>query len=1254
MDIRNAAQGALAFLLGLLAITPRERAPTTSDGSSRPQHVLHASASPDVPCDARLSGVTLDTKAKARPERDCRIGHRLLERFFAGTAFDRSAVRLRVIVAMVPDPREIRQRFAYDNEVEAIRAALEASHLSLDRFDVSAFHDSSAGAGSRDASKAASIPPAPLGAMLYREVSATLTSVSLVLVYLVPELPTSGADSRALAEALSEEHALVHHTDAPYRRADDAKLRVLGPAFSGGDWSLSAALLAASAQDACQPRPDVMIVSGSASGSSAFAMLRADALKQRYASVNAFTTVHSTEALSRTLREFVLPRLGVDESEVAYLVESSTQFGGGAIAALDSAVNPSHGEQSDTSTRPGDPSQPAGPAASASARTARGEDRGPRFLQVRFPLHISSLREMSSESTREGAAPLPGLQPSRARVALPLNGGNGGWTDPAALSELTPASVSLALDDLAELLRAKQVRAVVIVATDARDYIFLSVELRRRLRDVQFISQGGLNRLLLHADVNESMRGTLLVGTYPLLPESEEWPWSAERTPISHVLLASEEAEGAFNATVFLLDRTGRSMDYCDVVQADRVCARPPIWALMVGRGSFVPLFRRRTLDDAALMWSDSLARLRQPTDYSPPEGDSHTPILLRLLLLFAAGTLAHALFSDWRKAAGLDRDAEDRRRATTMDMAGTPERDAFCAHQLERRAYLLGRGFCVGTIMALIALFAMDVMSPLPMSRGEVGGAVTVGIGLAWLLFMLLAPVAPGLVAVVMDTKAWWSAVPARATGSSFEVTGALRYRSLGWVTVMLVVMGASSAAALWLMGAVTRLSPSSRHVFAEQSRHLASGGSIFVPVMLACLVGALWSSFNISRLRRLSRARAFPECLASGSGPPPADLKSLLKSHRRTLLCETLGPTDQIGSIVLLSVLALAVALWLQIGFVPAALTFSEAWARVSVVQLVALAVVSVLLVLTLDGLRAARLVYEFNRFLGRFAASGTFRHLVALPRAARATLRPDAVREDSGTELARLTLTQAYRLHALLQSSEGGAIVTARSTLPQALATALSARGVAAGSAESTETPVPPKPARPRLSDDSPANRALVTSLLLELDATTPAAPAQAPAVSTSSAAGTAEDASDVPVGVRAISATLLSLLVAADLSARISQVRRFFLFCLSGMILAAALLVSYPFEGQVPARVTLVVIMAATVSIFVAALIGLNRDRVLSKLTGTDPDKLTWEAGFVLQTLALILVPIGTIISWEFPEARAAVFAWLTPVLHSLGH
>jgi len=183
-----------------------------------------------------------------------------------------------------------------------------------------------------------------------------------------------------------------------------------------------------------------------------------------------------------------------------------------------------------------------------------------------FPLNISEVRAQSEAA----GAPRPNLFPSlRRTLGLKLDPERKPNPDiPASLSVLTPFVDDLSLSQTLRRICDSRSRYVVVSATDATDTIFLVQQSRKFCRDLVIVTLG-YESLFVHPDLAPTMAGVLNVSAFPpsadtaeLLGESAPYPfpsWSSQGVFNAFLSLAQHWEEKPANA----LDR--------DPIQPSRV-----------------------------------------------------------------------------------------------------------------------------------------------------------------------------------------------------------------------------------------------------------------------------------------------------------------------------------------------------------------------------------------------------------------------------------------------------------------------------------------------------------------------------------------------------------------------------------------------------------------------------------------------------------------------------------------------------------
>lgn len=95
------------------------------------------------------------------------------------------------------------------------------------------------------------------------------------------------------------------------------------------------------------------------------------------------------------------------------------------------------------------------------------------------------------------------------------------------------------------------------------------------------------------------------------------------------------------------------------------------------------------------------------------------------------------------------------------------------------------------------------------------------------------------------------------------------------------------------------------------------------------------------------------------------------------------------------------------------------------------------------------------------------------------------------------------------------------------------------------------------------------------------------------------------------------------------------------------LAMTLAVSgYPFPGHDTLLWFSWLVLLLVIATILAVFVDMNRDRVLSMLTGTTPGKLSWNSSFLFQLLIFGVIPILTLIGAQFPHALSGLLSWFS--------
>jgi hypothetical protein len=108
----------------------------------------------------------------------------------------------------------------------------------------------------------------------------------------------------------------------------------------------------------------------------------------------------------------------------------------------------------------------------------------------------------------------------------------------------------------------------------------------------------------------------------------------------------------------------------------------------------------------------------------------------------------------------------------------------------------------------------------------------------------------------------------------------------------------------------------------------------------------------------------------------------------------------------------------------------------------------------------------------------------------------------------------------------------------------------------------------------------------------------------------------------------------------------QLRALAAFAMAG-VLAMMLAVSvYPF----PRHNTLLwmswMVLLSAVAICLTVFVQMNRSRIISMLSGTEPGRFNWNSSFLARLLMYAIVPVLALAGAQYPHALGGVFSWLS--------
>ena len=589
-DVNRAITTARTSLESHLSPTGTTCVPDASDTSlTSAQRTLSAYLLTDKDSDSSPRKVRSAVADAALNElEDWRALIELARHASTAAAQDRPTYAVRFIVATIPDYVDSNTGWVADQSLAAIQSAMSWSGYLLDRFRLVDWTRADQH-GDNPVVNSSRLHERQPGALIFR--SLQVDANELVVVLLALETPTSGVHRTAVRNAIRFVHTWNRCTGVSL----PAQLNVLGPTFSGSSRSLAMSL--GDQEDAFLAGiAPIRVISGSATADDNPEIFGRFAPKATFAAA-----VPPTSEMQRVMSAYLGQMNSAWESgnHVAILQESNTAYGQSGTGAFRT-----------------------GPFKDASVFT--------------FPLHVSQLRNDAPASKASTVTLLPTpVVPLDMRESTPPAD-----QIPALRPQLESSVVESTVDTIIDAIRHKRLSAVGIQATDDRDALFLAREVKRGAPDVQLFLLSA-HALYLNQDYVPYLRGTLVASPYTLslMTQSGFGGINSKRyEPFQSML-----AEGVFNATLLLLDRSDQMLDYCARPKSPP-CA-PPVRISVIGEDGFWPLAgveRTQTVTNPdGLPYTQQADDRWTPVPLELPPLPTQTIVISTLLALFV---LAHVL----------------------------------------------------------------------------------------------------------------------------------------------------------------------------------------------------------------------------------------------------------------------------------------------------------------------------------------------------------------------------------------------------------------------------------------------------------------------------------------------------------------------------------------------------------------------------------------------------------------------------------
>lgn len=325
----------------------------------------------------------------------------------------------------------------------------------------------------------------------------SISGEKYLAVFLVPELPTSGIDQTTFLTAIRIADAIASKSNRI--------IHLAGPNFSGSLGQLPRLLEVVNRQAGESPHC-IEAVSGTVTNP-----------RDKFLSNNpncGFTALQTSDQDAMGRFVYAMRKMnGYQPNEIALLSEEGTQYG----------------EDSQES-----------------AKQSKPDEQAPLLLH--FPREISRLRNAWHSAS---AAPSSG-NPVPVEPELSLN-----WQDSQPFirddilnyGEQTPVSEETVLASLSSTVKANDIKALGILATDPLDTAFLLRFFKKSCPDVRlFLRDPDL--LYFRTPDAGSLTGVLVINDFPLIAQNQLWGGGSHIAPVA---LSSASEEAQYNAFSVLL-----------------------------------------------------------------------------------------------------------------------------------------------------------------------------------------------------------------------------------------------------------------------------------------------------------------------------------------------------------------------------------------------------------------------------------------------------------------------------------------------------------------------------------------------------------------------------------------------------------------------------------------------------------------------------------------------------------------------------
>lgn len=602
-----------------------------------------------------------------------------------------------------------------------------------------------------------------------------------LIVFLVGEQPTGGIDDDQFDNALAWIARLGGFSS-------EKPLRILGPTFSGSLPSLRRILEEAYKTGSLKGYAGpVQVSSGTVSSGLGYERFD-DWIKKAHAG-SWFRTAMENDSLMTDRFCQYLDEQGYPLDRVAFLSEDETAFGS--------------------------------PQSKQGNSTCKAVD-------LFYPRDIATLRSAYQQQSIFGSAK---PETSSGAPSMTLRGDlsepSGGQHDTVRsyAGQLTPLAQESVLLDIALRLGEKHVQFIILRSTNSLDQIFLTEFLRRSYPEGRVVIDGA-DLLFNRGAEGRSLRGVMLLSTYPLLIREQDWTPSLviDRTR-SYRTFGEDTSEGVYIAARELFRNPVPPVpihdygaprwatDASDSYSRKLESAKPATWLSVIGRRQFWPLavLNSNTMTVPKNSRANSLPRVLD--ELSSDDAEAAPPEPPTIIWMFAIGC---ALWSGihWYLCRNGSIVSSTRALAYFAPMP-----------QWQHPALI-----ALGSLLpAMLALVLASTLVPLFLSMGADLRHAVDGIVLA-------ISVLSTLTLSILACRGNYAIAPLDASAPNKPPMNAWKCRAEWTALIFLAVF---AAVHIFL---VIRLTPANRIPTYWRSVNLLSGVSPFLPQILFIAGGYLW----------------------------------------------------------------------------------------------------------------------------------------------------------------------------------------------------------------------------------------------------------------------------------------------------------------------------------------------------------------------------------------------------------------------------